>query len=488
MSMNFRLSQIFGQLFVFVVVASALHLTGCTTPKVDNPVAVLNEPGRPGRDYLAAMAAGDRLESDAAYRQALRRVVVTPNYVVEARRAAYARLREIDPKGLADSLEVHLPKMDALEWRRELCERIGTEQWVEMTPTLIRAWATPLAGWATLGKERPERLALVKMYGEDKLVEALLDAMAKANPVTQSNLRARCWELLLLEGQEARLRAILADEAALSKDAMLLDIRAGVVDLGVLPRTREEILWVRSLRTAKNKAFWDEAAAAVLKLSAERRSRLELRDLPVLVAAAQHRPELLTMDDAAIEAAITAASGGSDRPIYSPDFEGYAGGFSERLSVVSKKLTWGDRAAMLLALEALSIPEVRSHVFQVADRDLADKTTEYGGIIDLDSKGRFDFVEFLSRSRTNDKRYESPQELMDALYTSLFHVHFHAQEYDSRRYAGPHMGDFQFADATRANCLVFAFIDADRLNVDFYRYGQVVVDLGTIARVPSGAK
>jgi len=91
-------------------------------------------------------------------------------------------------------------------------------------------------------------------------------------------------------------------------------------------------------------------------------------------------------------------------------------------------------------------------------------------------------VEYPSRSRANDKRYESPQTLMDALYTSLFHVHFHAQEYDNRRYAGPHMGDFQFADGTRANCVVLTFVNADHLNVDFYRYDRVVVDLGTIER------
>jgi hypothetical protein len=459
----------------------------CGAPKIDNPVAVLNEPGRPGRDYLAAMATGDRAPQDPQYRQALRRVVVSPNYVVEARRAAYSRLKEIDPAGLADTLEVHLPKMEALEWRRELCERIAEDQWREMTPTLIRAWAAPLAGWATLGKERPERLAIAAMYGEDKVVDVLLESMAKANPITQANLRARCWELVLLEGQEERLRALLADEAAIGRDAMLLDIRAGTVDLGVLPRTREEILWLRSLRTPENAAFWQEATAAATKLPAARRTNLELRDVPVLVAAARHQPDLLTMSDEEIASRVTAATGGDRRPIYSPDFEGYSGGFSERLSSVREKLTWGDLAALALAVDAMRVPELRAHLFETADRDRADTSTEYGGIIALDRSGRYDFIEFPSRSRANDKRYESPQELMDALYTSLFHVHLHAQSYDNRRYAGPHMGDFQFSDATRANCLVFSFIDADRLNVDYYRHGRTVVDLGTIER-PSGRR
>ena len=104
--------------------------------------------------------------------------------------------------------------MDAVEWRRELCERIAADQWREMTPTLVRAWATPIPAWAQLGKERPERLAIASMYGDDKVVDALLDTMAAANPLTQTNLRSRCWQLIMLEGQESRLRELLADEAA----------------------------------------------------------------------------------------------------------------------------------------------------------------------------------------------------------------------------------------------------------------------------------
>ncbi len=71
---------------------------------------------------------------------------------------------------------------------------------------------------------------------------------------------------------------------------------------------------------------------------------------------------------------------------------------------------------------------------------------------------------------------------MASLYTGLFHVHFHCQAYDGHRYAGPHMGDFQFANANRKNCLVFTFLNDQTLNVDFYRHGPVVVDLGTIKR------
>ena len=470
---------------VAVLLALTL-LGGCSgQPQVGDPLKTLGQAGLPGRDYLAAMAVADRSSDDPAYRDALRRIVTSPNYVVEARRAAYGRLKELDPKKLADALTLNLAKMEALEWRRELCERIAAEQWREITPALVHAWAAHVPGWATLGKERPERLAIAAMYGDDHVVDTLLETMAAANPLTQSNLRMRCWQLALQEGQEARLRELLADEARVAKDPMLRDIRAGVTELGVLPKTREEILWIQALRNPKNQGFWQEAASAASQLSPARRANLELRDIPVVACCARSSPQLLTMSDAEIEAAITAATGGSDRRIYSPDFEGYGNDFSERLSVHSPKLGWGDLAAMALAIDAVRMPEVRRHLFEMADRDQADRGSEFGGLIRRDQSGRYEVVEYPSASRGNDVRYEAPQKLMDGLYTGLFHIHFHAQEYDGHRYAGPHMGDFGFADSTRLNCLVFTFIDSGRLNIDYYRYGKIVVDLGLMERPDS---
>jgi hypothetical protein len=44
------------------------------------------------------------------------------------------------------------------------------------------------------------------------------------------------------------------------------------------------------------------------------------------------------------------------------------------------------------------------------------------------------------------------------------------------------MGDFAFADSSRSNGIVFTFLTADLLGVDYYRHGRLVVDLGAIAR------
>ncbi|MEC8321100.1 MAG: hypothetical protein VX012_06800, partial [Planctomycetota bacterium] len=158
------------------------------------------------------------------------------------------------------------------------------------------------------------------------------------------------------------------------------------------------------------------------------------------------------------------------------------GRYTERLREARDRLDWGDLLAVVVAVEALEVRAVRSHLFDHAERDLLDNTTEFGGILGLDDRGRFELQEFPPRVRNGDIRFEAPQEMFDAGYSGLFHFHHHAQKYENKDYAGPHLGDFTYANGCRANCLVFTFIDSRTLNADWYRHGSVVVDLGVLRR------
>ena len=137
---------------------------------------------------------------------------------------------------------------------------------------------------------------------------------------------------------------------------------------------------------------------------------------------------------------------------------------------------------MLLGRRALQVQPVVDHLFHYAERDMADETTEYGGVIALDEKGRFEVREFLPKYRQHDQIFYSPPAMMEAAYTSLFHFHFHVQRYRNAEFAGPGYGDTNYANQIRSNCLVFTFVNEDTMNVDFYRHKGVVVDLGEIRR------
>jgi hypothetical protein len=214
-----------------------------------------------------------------------------------------------------------------------------------------------------------------------------------------------------------------------------------------------------------------------------RRESLEIRALPIAVAIMKRRADVLTMSDADMLAEVTNRTAG--RKKVSPDFTGFGEGFTETLYQQRSKLVWTDLAAMMLALDLLNERALLVHVFEQADRDREDRSTEFGGVVAIDSDGRGELLEFEPRSKASDVRYESPQLLFDALYTAPFHYHNHTQKYDNADYAGPHLGDFAFADSARCNGLVFTFLSTDLMGVDFYRHDRLVVDLGAVER-PEG--
>ena len=281
-------------------------------------------------------------------------------------------------------------------------------------------------------------------------------------------------------GDAASLRTLLADPDAIRGDAMLTDLARIATEVGVLPTTREELLWARELCRPERREFFAAARDALARMPAARRESIEIRSLGIAVAAARMRPALLTETDEAIHVEIERRTG--ERRRVSPDFTGFGGTFSESLHEQRGRAVWSDLAAMAILLDLLEDSALLRHIFEQADRDREDRSTEYGGVIALDRDGRGELLEFPPRTKSGDLRFESPQALFDALYTGLFHYHNHAQKYDNGDYAGPHMGDFAFADSARANGVVFTFISVDSVDVDFYRHGRFVVDLGVVRR------
>jgi hypothetical protein len=332
--------------------------------------------------------------------------------------------------------------------------------------------------------KRPEYLALAKLHGEENVIDVVYAMMLESKGAGDQGLRTRCWDLLHRLGQRQRLVQLLASSEVAQDDPMLLDLRAGATELGIVPRNREEILWLRKLRQPQASEFWSRAVQAVAQLTPQRRAELELRDLPIIVSASLHDPDLLAMSVEELHGRVEAHGRTQRHHSQASSSEG-AGDFSRQSLGEYRgrgELTWGDLAAMLIAVRAVEVPQVVEHIFDYAERDRADESTEYGGVIALDAKDRFEIREFKPVYRDSDMKFIASQDMLDAAYTSIFHFHLHAQEYRNETYAGPGLGDQNYADNTRANCLVFTFLNKRTMNMDYYRHGRLVVDLGEIKR------
>ena len=184
--------------FVLALGAWLISTAACSSGRtMDDPARVLNDPRQSTARHRAAMNILEDQSSEEVTIRTFKKVLLGNGYPQDTQVLAYQRLRSIDPDGLRRMLEIRLPRSQSLAWRRLLCEEIARDRWLEMTPTLIRAWAQPIDGWEAGPEKRPERLALVEIYGEEKVPEVLLRVLLDSNPITAANLRARCWELLI---------------------------------------------------------------------------------------------------------------------------------------------------------------------------------------------------------------------------------------------------------------------------------------------------
>ncbi len=459
--------------------AAALRLfSGCTQPiAVDSPLEALGDPNLSWRKHLGAMQALDVHPVEPDYLTALHEMMWRPGYTPATREEAFERLGRHDVQRLKRTCRQWLPRLGTPAWRARLCELIAENGWFELTPALVSSWARP-TGFVD-DMERAEYAALVRLHGQDNVIGVVFGILFDPTE-TSSALRARCWELLNRLGHRDQVISMLTEQPIPAEDGLLGDLRAGAVDLGVVPHTREEILWIQKLREPARAEFYAQASAVVAGLSERRRRTLNVRDLPILVAVSIHDPPLLAASTQELYERLRDRLATARHHIDPDRFEGYPGTYRQRLRGHKQSLTWGDLAAMLLALRAVAVPQVAAHLFDYARRDRVDRSCEYGGVITLDAKGRFEVLEFPPRFRRRDNEFIASQEMLDTAYTAVFHFHNHAQRYRNVRYAGPGIGDVNYADNMRANCLVFTFINAETLNIDFYRHGRVIVDLGEV--------
>ena len=467
---------------VVVAFAALASSGGCGGPvKVADPRASLRDPGQSPRVHLGAMAALDADPTDEAYLEALHRMVWFPGFTISVREEALKRLEMHDPEGLHRTIRQYLPRLSAWQWLTRLCEIIADRGWTDLTPALVSSWARPVqAGHDEL--DRPEYKALARLYGANKVRDVVFDLFVESSRVSDQGLRTRCWELLHRLGGRDMLADYVETGDFAADDLFLQDLHTGATELGIVPSTREEILWIRELCKPEYEVFRSQVRQAMTSSDVRRRERLELRDLPILVSAMLHEPELLALTRAELYDQLSDDLKSRKHYLTTSNFEGVNSGHRQRLFDFRDELTWGDLAAMRIAVRAMSVPQVVEHLFDYAERDMADTGTEYGGVLALDDRGRFEVLEFMPRIRTHDRQFNAPQAMLDAAYDSLFHFHLHAQRYHNEDFAGPGYGDSNYADNLRANCLVFTFVHEKALNVDFYRHGRVVVDLGVITR------
>lgn len=453
--------------------------TGCGGPRsFDDPIAAMIDPRLTVGEQQAAMEQARREQPDDPRRIAqLKEIISGATHAVAYRAQAWRQLEEHNADEARAVLEYRLPTHPSWGFVEWACELIAERGWVEMTPALVRSLYRPSPSFTD--ELRPERLALMRLHDNRDIREIVFEVVADPpRNVVHAHWRPAAWELLNRLGEsdpwQDRL-ALLTDD-----DPMIRDLRLGYVELGVIARTREEVLRLQHLRRDEQQAWWQRCSEIVAMLSPEQKRGLRLRHLPVLMRVQEFHAHWLSLSAEELLSALEAGLVG--RAHFHPDAIMSARTLNtgpQSLREWGHRLSWPDLLTVRLADTMVFEPALAGHLFTQAQRDREDKSTEYGGVIDY-AEGQPRATLYPPLHRSHDKKYYAPASMIEAGHTAPFHYHFHVQEVRNTEFAGPGGGDLEYAAAMAVNALVFTSVGEGRLNADFYTEDGIVIDLGTI--------
>ena len=444
---------------------------------------------------VAQMGRDGDLDPEIA-RESLKRIAWGRNNRPNVRNAAIDELLADDPSDTARMLSLMLPTESQWGVIEHVCDLAVETNTKELIPALVRSWSRPVQRPAD--NERPERAAILALTPGVPIERTIFEVFATPrdshdhhDPDDHFSERTRrdAWALLSrIDPTGVTTKDFIAQAPDAVDDPLLADLQIAARDLGAIPRTTEQLDWLEDLRKPEHTEFWRRATMRIASLGARQREGFELRHVAGVLWASQHRRQWLTASRNELLNVLTAQLSGrrhTRRTAGSPDA---MTGPRETIDHWRKDLVWGDALLLLIADEAINDPRVVRELFEQADHDQRDESTEHGGVLDTDPDGgpdgRFIAWPYPPRpaQRSGDNRFIASLELLDAGTAALFHYHFHAQSYNNDDYAGPGQGDIDYAKRFGRSCLVLTFTSSKSLGVDYYQPDGARIDLGAIRR------
>jgi hypothetical protein len=474
--------------------------------RADDPLADIRNPRLTESRRLEAIrkawTQAERGEVDRiAVRDELKNVAWSSGWPLKMRMEALRSLAsDQTPEGVEDThvnvVKLMLPREPDHTVTAFLAEQAEAHGWADATPALIRSLSRPWPGVADA--ERPEYRAIAAL-NPGREVTGVVEEIFLSPPEEggvfgyspPERVRADIWDLLARIDKDGSARQRLIERGDASRPGPIADMKASMRELHALPATGDELLWLASLhdwRDPGHRAWWEQTAAAVSGLESGKAGLLQLRHLEPIRWASERRQEWLSATRQELLGELRRRLAGRETTKRRKgEYERWRPG-PERLVDWETKLSWADCLAILAIDEAVHHPLVVSTLFAQAEMDRADKTTEYGGLLRVDTVGPQAppaiVVMYPPRpgQRQGDREFVASSDMIAQGDHTLAHYHFHAQDPRNGEYAGPSPNDLAYSARYGRSCLVLTSIATDALDVDYYQPDGVVVDLGAIRK------
>jgi len=480
-----------GQILLFL---TFMLLISCSSGHGD-PLRVLLDPQAQRAAWrLAALDARKRMAHNPNRLDALYRITSDPARPIWQRREAIDQLLMDDRENFANRLLNQTVRIDHWGVWDHLLKRILEQQWVLVTPVVVRRLAERRP-W-TADRDRLEIAALEELHRPKTFDHVIFDVLNAQTDASDQRPGSRltlspprsvarrdqrlAWQLLNRLFDPKRLRDRIVHISAQSQTVQQLQEAAKVLD--VLPRHREGLLWLSYLMRSANSDQWDRTSAIVERIETRNRKGLQLRHLAIVTrldsaTLSATRAQLLDRVDKNLRE--------QQHHLSSPSYDGRTTPYPQDVNTWADQLCWADLAVIDWLMITLQAVDIRAQLFAQADADHIDTATEHGGLVTF-TEDRVEARAYPSARRGSDESFYSSAAMVVGLYSAGAHFHFHVRLTENAQAAGPGGVDRNLADRLEAGFIVLTFIDRHHLNVDYYQAGCLVIDLGTLTR-PSEA-
>ena len=418
----------------------------------DRRTWALHEARRIGFDHPERVAALKTLVHERRFRD-------------EDRCLAVDHLIEADPDAARQWLDAHMP-----QWRRHavidhVLGQAAERRWRSMSGSILRLYSRPSKRHKE--NDRPEGKALTRLYAGrclDQILQEALEGRLHVPPPA----RVAAWAVFCRRRPEqADQRRFLSRMR--SESEPLPTLRTCLRQMNLLPTHPAEVDRAYRLRL-EHPGIWKRMQQAVEALNDRQRKGLRLAHLPTVLAVFESNRSWLGLDRQEHRRLLDEQLAGAEHHHRNPETP-------HRLDDRISGLCWADLISVRLLREVVFNPRHRRYWFHQADADLSETDTERGGLVWAEPRGP---RQHPPRRRIGDHRYLPPVRLHAEASLSLAHYHLHAQRLRNGFLAGPGPGDFDWIESQQLIGLTLCRIDRHRLNVDWYRAGNLQIDLGTL--------
>ena len=204
--------------------------------------------------------------------------------------------------------------------------------------------------------------------------------------------------------------------------------------------------------------------------------RFDPRDTHLLLTLP---PERLATPATQLSARIAARLSTRSHTKRPPSSPGAPDDYTEHFTGPNHPISYTDLVRVDLLLDTLALPDTPKQLQQFLRDDLADTSTEVGGLALLELENqRVCFRPYPPGDRARDNQYRESLDMFEDAANCLARWHCHAHRQRGPLLAGPGSDDLHYAQWSDSPMLVVTYLARNRCNVDYLNPEGAVIDLG----------